>query len=207
LYPGKLTYFINKESAESTPLLRARRLKEADSRLRDAETLLRYVAFKTNLPKYKGDLRDFLDRVLQGGNDHFSEIEKEIKRLLVGVELAIETTFKIFGRTAFLRFDADRRKYMPRFNVAVFDVMTWYFSDPQVAGLAEQNGDLVVQAFENLCRENQTFASYLIATTKRESAVNGRIDLWGAALSNAIGMPLSHEDYILPFLPIAARKA
>ncbi|MFE2532563.1 DUF262 domain-containing protein [Streptomyces sp. NPDC059371] len=207
LYPGQLTYFINKESAESRPLLKARRLKDADTRLRDAETLLRYVGFKTNLNKYGGDLRDFLDRVLRGGNDHYPEIEGELRDLLADLERAIETTFEIFGRTAFLRFDADRAKYMPRFNVAVFDLMTWYFSDPRVSALAVDKAEQVVEAFEELCRSNATFSSFLISTTKRSDAVNGRIDLWGEALGRAIGTPLRSEDFLLPFLPIAARKA
>ncbi|MFJ9706999.1 DUF262 domain-containing protein [Streptomyces sp. NPDC101234] len=207
LFPGQLTYFINKESAESRPLLRARRLKEADTRLRDAETLLRYIAFKTNITKYGGDLRDFLDRVLRGGNDHYGEIESNLRDLLQSLESAIETTFDIFGRTAFLRFDAGRDKYMPRFNVAVFDLMTWYFADPQIRDLAKENSNRVIEAFENLCRNDEEFSSYLISTTKRADAVNGRIDLWGQALGAAIGMRVATSDYILPFLPIAPRKA
>ncbi|WP_329056508.1 DUF262 domain-containing protein [Streptomyces sp. NBC_01453] len=207
LYPGQMTYFVNKESAESQALRRARRLKGADTRLRDAETLLRYIGFKTNLDKYKGDLRDFLDRVLKGGNDHYSEIDDDLRALLAQLEEAIDTTFKIFGRTAFLRYDAQLGKYMPRFNVAVFDLMTWYFSDPQVARLAAENPERVVAAFETLCRTNHRFSSYLISTTKTYDAAFGRIELWGKALGDVIGHQLDPQDFRLPFLPIAARKA
>ncbi|MET9351252.1 MULTISPECIES: DUF262 domain-containing protein [Streptomyces] len=207
LFPGQLTNFVNKQSGESRGILRARRLKAADTRLRDAETLLRYIAFKTNLNKYGGDLRDFLDRTLQGGNDHYSEIESNLRSLMLGLEDAIEATFEIFGRTAFLRYAADRSKYMPRFNVAVFDLMTWYFADPHVADLAKRNSGKVVTAFEDLCREDSEFASFLISTTKRADAVNGRISKWGVALGSAIGQDLSPDDYMLPFLPIAPRRA
>ncbi|WP_406143480.1 DUF262 domain-containing protein [Streptomyces anulatus] len=207
LYPGPLTNFVNRESANSEPLLRARRLKEADTRLRDAETLLRYIGFKTNLSKYGGDLRDFLDRVLRGGNDHFSEISDDLNHLLKGLERAIDTTFEIFGRTAFLRFDAEREKYMPRFNVAVFDLMVWYFSSTQVAEASISKAGRVVEAFEDLCSNNQQFASYLISTTKRSDAVTGRLDLWGEALGSAIEMELESREFQTSFLPIAPRKA
>ncbi|MFE1289123.1 DUF262 domain-containing protein [Streptomyces sp. NPDC058751] len=207
LYPGSLTNFVNHESANSQPILDARRLKDADSRLRDAETLLRYIGFKTNVSKYGGDLRDFLDRVLSGGNDHFNEISDDLVELLARLELAIKVTFEIFGRTAFLRFDAERAKYMPRFNVAVFDVMTWYFSDPRLAELSRANGESVVDAFENLCTTNQQFASYLISTTKRYDAVTGRLGLWGEALGQALGIELDYRDFQTSFLPIAPRKA
>lgn len=207
LYPGNLTNFVNRESANSEPLLRARRLKEADTRLRDAETLLRYIGFKTNISKYGGDLRDFLDRVLSGGNDHFSEISDDLDFLLEGLERAVDVTFEIFGRTAFLRFDAEREKYMPRFNVAVFDLMTWYFSDPRVAEMSRNRSAQVVEAFENLCLTNQQFASYLIATTKRYDAVTGRLKIWGESLGQAIGTELDFRDFQVPFLPIAPRKA
>ncbi|MGW0409854.1 DUF262 domain-containing protein [Streptomyces collinus] len=207
LYPGRMTYFINRESANSQALRRARRLKEADTRLRDAETLLRYIGFKTNLDKYRGDLRDFLDRVLKGGNDHYLEIEGDLRNLLSQLEAAIDVSFKIFDRAAFLRFDAHLNKYMPRFNVAVFDLMTWYFSDPEVARLALENSAQVVAAFEDLCRNDRRFSGYLISTTKTSEAAFGRIELWGSALGNAIGRHLRPDDFRLPFLPIAARKA
>jgi hypothetical protein len=78
LFPGRFTNFINSASAESAPLQRARRLKEPDFRLRDAETLLRYLGFRTNIEKYGSELRVFLDRVIAGGNDHFEEVEADL---------------------------------------------------------------------------------------------------------------------------------
>ena len=86
IFPGQLTNYVNRRSGESQPLLRARRLKEPDFRLRDAETLLRFLSFKTNLDNYRGDLRDFLDRCLKGGNDHFDDIVVGIEDLVVSME-------------------------------------------------------------------------------------------------------------------------
>ncbi len=205
LYPGKFTNFVNRLSAEDDSIQRARRLSAPDFRLRDAETLLRYIAFKTNVGKYGGDLRDFLDRVIRGGNDHFDEIYPRLHKSMDGLRRAVNTTFEIFGEAAFLRYEGERRKYIPRFNVAVFDAMTWYFADEEVSSRAVQLGDRVRDSYERLCTENAEFSGYLTSTTKTPAAVKGRIGLWGGALASAIGNGLAMDDYVEPYLPIASR--
>ncbi|MCX5159993.1 DUF262 domain-containing protein [Streptomyces sp. NBC_00264] len=205
LYPGRMTNFVNRRSGASTELLRARRLPAEDPRLRDAETLLRFIAFKTNAGKYRGDLRDFLDRVLKGGNDHFADIEGELSDLVTDMEAAISATFSIFGKVAFLRYAGDRSKYMPRFNVGVFEIMTWYFTEPAVRSRALEDPRKVVETFERLATENTQFAGYLTSTTKTRAAAVGRLEVWGAALGEALGMPLPYEDFERNFLPIAPR--
>jgi hypothetical protein len=206
LLPGKMTRFVDSASSSSASLLKARRLEEPDFRLRDAETLLRYTAFRTNLDKYAGDLRDFLDRVLKGGNDHYEDIATNLEDLVRGMDAAIDTTFGVFGDAAFLRFEPERNKYLPRFNVAVFDVMTWFFADPAIAQAALENASAVRAAFEDLCRNDAVFASYLTSTTKTPTAATGRISRWGTALGDALGTELDHLSLIDHFLPIAARQ-
>lgn len=206
LYPGKFTNYINSQSASSSGILLARRLTEPDFRLRDAETLLRYFAIRSNRNKYGGDLRQFLDRVLKGGNDHFDDIEEALVKASAELDLAIETTFHIFGEAAFFRFDGPRDKYMPRFNNAVFDAMTWHFSNANVRELVFGKEDLVRQKFEHLCRSNAAFASYLTTTTKTGTALNGRIDLWGDVLSECLGIDVLNYDPRELDIPIAPRR-
>ncbi|WIY05101.1 DUF262 domain-containing protein [Amycolatopsis mongoliensis] len=181
IYPGPFTNYVNKTSAESVQMLRARRITKPDFRLRDAEMLLRYFSFKTNLPKYGGVLRDFLDRVLKGGNDHFEEIEGEIDRMFQDLEFAIDATFKVFGKLAFLRFDAERGEFMPRFNVSVFEIMTWYFVDPTLVAKAIKKREAVKEAFKELCVTDGDFAQYLTSTTKTKTAAIGRLKKWGSS--------------------------
>ncbi|WP_193509615.1 DUF262 domain-containing protein [Cryobacterium sp. BB736] len=206
LFPGKFTNFVNMESGRRPGVQQARRLSEPDFRLRDAETLLRYVGVRTNRENYGGDLKQFLDRVLKGGNDHFDEIAPNLDIVASELDSAVETTFSIFGDAAFLRYDPAREKYMPRFNAAVFDAMTWHFSLPQVAEAALADPKSVKAAFETLSRTNPTFTSYLTSTTKTSEALNGRIDLWGEALSDAIGFKWNQDDIALHWLPIASKR-
>jgi hypothetical protein len=202
LFPGPFTEFINRRSAESKELLRARRLEAPDFRLRDAETLLRYIGFRTNLHRYAGDLRSFLDRVLKGGNAHYDEIADDLEQVVLDLEASIDATFEIFGDAAFLRYDSEREKFMPRFNVTVFDVMTWYFSDHGVRTAALSQKKEVRKAFEALCTDDPMFALYLTSTTKTKEAVYGRLERWGHALGEALGVELAYGDFearVLPF--------
>jgi hypothetical protein len=205
LFPGQLTDFVNEASGRSAQLLRARRLKAPDFRLRDAETLLRYLAFRTNLPRYAGELRSFLDRVLKGGNDHFSEVEEAVEELVRQMDAAIDTTFDIFGQAAFLRYDGERGEYMPRFNVAVFDTLTWFFSDPDIRAASLLKSDEVQGAFERLSTEDLSFAAFLTSTTKTKDATTGRLERWGTALGTAIGQDLAYESLISDAIPIASK--
>jgi hypothetical protein len=205
IFPGPLTNYVNQRSGSSAELLRARRLSEPDFRLRDAETLLRFISFKTNLQTYSGDLRDFLDRCLKGGNDHFTDIEGPLEELVLEMERAISAVFSLFDSRAFLRFDGERNKYMPRFNVAVFDAMTWYLTDTGVRDAALDAGPRVMAAFEKLCLEDSEFAASLTSTTKSPEAVNRRLARWGHALSAVIGRSLEPEEFTEAFLPIAPR--
>ena len=62
LYPSAFTRWVNARSASSEQIQIARRIKREDFRMRDAEMLLRYVAFQEDLEGYGGNLREFLDK-------------------------------------------------------------------------------------------------------------------------------------------------
>lgn len=202
LHPGRFTNFINQASGESPELLRARRLSEPDFRLRDAETLLRFLSFKSNMDKYRGDLRDFLDRSIKGGNESHSTSIPASAELIREMSSAINATFSIFGEAAFLRYDPQKQKYMPRFNIAVFDTMTWYLSDPEIREDALRNKDSVRHSFETLCTDDQEFASFLTSTTKTRAATIGRLEKWGDALGQAIDRPLEWTSYATQVVPL-----
>ncbi|MBB3157611.1 hypothetical protein FHS07_001295 [Microbacterium proteolyticum] len=205
LFPGPFTNFINEQSGLSRELQRARRLSAPDFRLRDAETLLRYLAFRTNISSYRGDLRSFLDRVLKGGNDHFEDARPEIEGLVQEMDAGITTTFEVFDSAAFLRFDGERNKYMPRFNVTVFDTLTWFFSDATVRDAASKNADGVRLAFEELSASDPVFSAFLTSTTKTNDATVGRLGRWGTALGNILDMDLDYRAFVSPVIPIASR--
>lgn len=189
LHPGPFVRFADAFSLNSEQVRRALRLRQPDFRMRDVEIVVRFFAFERFLGDYRGDLKAFLDMTCERLNAAWGEAEHGIMRSARSLEAAIDATFEIFGRWAFRRWNGEN--YEASFNRAVFDVMTYYFRRPKVAKAAVARRDAVRRAFERLTVDEPDFAQSLIATTKTMAATNLRIDRWGSALSEAIGVDLS----------------
>lgn len=175
LFPTGFTYWINNRSASSTELHRARRAKREDFRMRDAEMLLRFIAWKERLTDYRGNLRQFLDDMCIAGQTKWGSEggEAHYERLASSCDTAISRTFEIFGDDAFLRYE--RGSYNRRFNIAVFDLMSVVFSDESLTDQLVEERRLDIKAmYERLCSENDDFQASITATTKSIAAVSRR---------------------------------
>ncbi len=156
--------------------------------MRDVEVLLRYFGFHFTLDDYTGNLKKFLDDTVNLLNAQWEKEEGRIKQVGDNCNDSIEATFKVFGDNAFYRWAGG--KYEGRFNRAVFDVMTYYFSDEAVRAKASSRALVVESAFRELCDTNQRFVESIQTTTKTPLATHRRLSLWGEALGEAIDMQL-----------------
>ncbi|MFE6128636.1 DUF262 domain-containing protein [Streptomyces sp. NPDC056437] len=188
LHPGSFTDYLDDCASESKWLRAALRIDKPDFRMRDVEVLLRYFGFQFTLDEYTGNLKKFLDDTVNLLNAQWPKEEARIKQVGESCDNAIEATFKIFGDNSFYRWGSG--KYEGRFNRAVFDVMTYYFSAQTVRTKAVDNADEVESAFRHLCDSNQRFVESIQTTTKTPLATHRRLSLWGEALSSAIAMKL-----------------
>lgn len=190
LYPNGFTRWINTRSAQSDLIHRARRIKSEDFRMRDAEMLLRFTAFKESLEDYSGNLRQFLDAACGVGQTALEEHgESYLEGLASGCEQAIQRTFTIFGNNAFLRFED--AAYNRRFNIAVFDVMTAVLSDPQLDDkIVEDHAAALEGAYKDLCVSDADFQAALKASTKTIKATAGRIQKFSEQVEAITGTTL-----------------
>ncbi|MBF4631235.1 DUF262 domain-containing protein [Clavibacter michiganensis subsp. phaseoli] len=194
LFPSEFTEWVNTRSADSELIHKARRANKADFRMRDAEMLLRYVAFQEDIEGYRGVLRQFLDdackregaRWAERGRSHYDDIADRC-------EEAIRRTFEVFARDAFMRFERDT--YNRRFNIAVFDTMTAVLGDPTLTAeeILENKQDIKA-AFEELCTSDHIFADSLQSTTKSITATGERIKRFGERVAGLVGHPLNVVD-------------
>ncbi|MEU1256638.1 DUF262 domain-containing protein [Streptomyces chartreusis] len=190
LHPGYFTDFLDDFAVESESLHRALRLRGPDFRMRDVEILLRFFAFSEYLTTYSGNLKYFLDDTLARINQRWDQGDEDyIKHVAIECELAIEATFSTFGHEAFYRWS--RGKYEGRFNRAVFDIMTFYFKEPQVRTRLRGKEADVKRAFEVLCTEDTSFNEALQTTTKTPEATHRRLAVWGRRLQGVIEYDLS----------------
>jgi hypothetical protein len=190
LFPGGFTVWINNRSAESLAIRRARRLKGPDFRMRDAEMLLRFVAFHRRLEDYAGNLREFLDEECRIGNLEWGKSSSEFEAIANTCEEAIDRTMLVFGGdTSFLRYEQDG--YIRRFNVAVFDLMTAIYSSPELTReVIEENATAFRMEFERLCVEDHTFQDSIKSTTKTPEATATRIIRYAEAIETVTGLEL-----------------
>jgi len=75
LHPGLFVTFLDLESSKSSSLREILKNTKADFRMRDAELLLRFIAYKNFLNAYSGSLKDFLDATCKRLNDEWHERE------------------------------------------------------------------------------------------------------------------------------------
>ena len=103
LHPGPFSHFIDEASADSGELQKALNLKAPDFRMRDAEILLRFIAYFNFIRNYNGNLKSFLDDTTKKLNVQWAERETEIRGQITEMENAIAFTRKVFGEKHYLR--------------------------------------------------------------------------------------------------------
>jgi hypothetical protein len=190
LHPGPFVSFADERSATMVGLQRILKTTKPDFRMRDVELLVRYYAFHNYLRDYKGNLKGFLDSACKTLNREWELREREIKKQADELESAIDSTFKVFGdRNAFRKWEGTR--YEGRFNRAIYDVMTFYFSDAAVRKTAVRAKADVEKDFRKLCLSNRDFVKSIEVTTKSIEATVTRLSIWGKTLAKRLKLKIA----------------
>jgi hypothetical protein len=191
LEPGPFTRFADRRAGSSTQLHRVLRTSQMpDFRMRDVELLVRFIAFKTRIMDYRGNLKKFLDDTCRELNAQWDSVEPEMRHLGNRVDAAIEVVEEIFGPNAFHRY-TEEGSWEGRFNRAVFDIMCYYFADEEVSAKALDAPREVVATYEALSVDDPRFARSIAATTKTLPATIYRLEAWGRELADAINMDIA----------------
>jgi hypothetical protein len=187
LYPGEFSNFIDEQSANSQGLILFFGLTKPDSRMRDTQILLKYVAFQLFLPEYKGVLNQFLN----SANKRLNELwllpreQSVIRNVTDNFETAIQLTIEVFKKENFARIWRTD-KYERVRNQSVLEIMLFYFSDKKIqAGLAEIDLSTIEQAFQYLCGSSE-FSNTMKSSTQNLGNTSTRLKLWGEALQKVL---------------------
>ncbi|MEU0697961.1 DUF262 domain-containing protein [Streptomyces niveus] len=184
LHMNKFMLWLDKFSASSEALKRARRIKQPDFRMRDAEMALRHFAFSRNYSNYQGDLRKFLDEEAKWAGKNWGHAQPMYEQMGQNLDTAIDAAFEIFGPTTFFRYTGD--KYLPRFNSPLFDVVTASLRNEDMRQACFANKEALQGAVRELSVDRD-FSQYIISTTKSQDAVQGRFLLWAKMLERVTG--------------------
>lgn len=96
----------------------------------------------------------------------------------------------IFGDNIFCKFSPEKLQYERSVNRAVFDIMVFYFSIPQIASAASNYYTQIENKFRELCTNNIEFITAISSTTKSLSANAVRFRCWGSVLKNILNIPI-----------------
>lgn len=194
LNPGAFMTYIDSESSKFEALHKAMRSKGNDFRMRDAELLLRYFAYQYCSHNYSGNLKRFLDDAAKKITESWDGVEHEIHQKRDQLEKAIEFTFDIFKDYAFYKHNGN--SFETRFNRAVFDIMTYYFSDPQTRQSLANKQTEVMDEFVRLSSRDGEFVKSLESTTKSIEANQKRFRTWLDSLNLIANEPLDIQSPI-----------
>lgn len=188
LHPGDFSNFVDSASANSNELKRALNLKAPDFRMRDAEILLRYIAYRNFIGEYNGNLKSFLDDTTKKLNANWSTWEAKITAQVQELEEAFRLTREAFSEKHYLRkWNGD--EFEPRKNRAVFDIMLHFFSLPELRDALTAKKSEIKNKFVALCEED-SFRVSLESTTKSMEANQIRFNSWGDAMAELSGVNL-----------------
>jgi len=194
LHPGPFSTFVDDASATSEMLKAALNLNAPDFRMRDAEILLRFLAYRNFMDRYQGNLKRFLDDTTKWLNADWATKESELRSQVVEMDAAIEFTRRAFGEAHYLR-KWNGSAFEPRKNRAVFDIMLHYFSVPAVRAALTSKSSQIVKRFKALSEDDSAFRASLETTTKSITANQVRFNLWGAEISELSGINLDHMKF------------
>lgn len=129
LFPGEFSKFINLESFENKSIKKILKLPadKCDPRMKDAELLCRYYAFKYFWKTYNSTVGALLDYTYKEINKNWENLESKVKNDLVEFNLAVDFIYKIFGDDSFKLYSPEENRFL-KFNRLVFDLLCWWFS-------------------------------------------------------------------------------
>jgi len=186
LHPGPFLKFVDEYSIESDLLKLIMHLKEPDVRMRDAELVIRFFAFRNFLHTYTGNLKPLLDDTAEYFNSHWESDQDKIKIQKEEFERSINTAVTIFGEDNVFR-KWNGTKYESAFNRAIFDAVILSFINKTVSECAIQNKNLVEDVFKKLCVQDERFKSSVEGTTKAIHSIFARLQRWAEVLKGVLG--------------------
>lgn len=163
-------------------------LKGPDTRIRDAEILLRYIAFSLFGAEYTGNLTPFLDAKMGQINSEWATRKAEIEKLTGEFNAATSLLIEVMpdrkvGRKFLLS------GWESQFNRALFEVEAYYFSRiPR--DVAIKNKEELVAKFKALCLDSAAFIDSIETSTKNIQKYYTRYSLFQNMINEALGMSI-----------------
>lgn len=188
LHPGNFIDFTDEFSISSEQIKKVLSINKPDYRMRDIELVIRYFSFKYFIKDYNGNLKSFFDKTVELLNSNWEQQCNKINHTAQQLNEAIDATFIIFGSNAFSKWK--NKSFDSRFNRAIFDIMVYYFSIPEVRDIAITKQEEIKSEFKTLCETNIEFLNSFETSTKNVLPTNTRFNTWGTSLARICNLKI-----------------
>lgn len=194
LHPGPFIDYTDQFSIDSLQIKKTLNIVEPDYRMRDIELVIRFFAFKYFISNYNGNLKKFFDETVEKLNNHWDQQEQAILNSSLELNNAIDFTYEVFGDNAFRKWKD--KMYQGRFNRAIYDIMVYYFSEPNIRNAAKGRYEQIEDRFRWLCVNDVEFLNSFETSTKNIGPTNKRYSTWGNTISEICGIKIQIPNLV-----------
>jgi uncharacterized protein with ParB-like and HNH nuclease domain len=189
LHPGLFIDYTDQFSIDSNQIKKTLNIEEPDYRMRDIELVIRFFAFKYYIQNYNGNLKKFFDDTVENLNNDWAIQEQTVASSALELNNAIDFSYEIWGANAFRKWKDNA--YQGRFNRAIYDIMVYYFSEPEIRNAAQGYFPAIEARFKALCENDAEFLNSFETSTKNIAPTHKRYSTWGNALSEICGIQIN----------------
>lgn len=156
LHPGPFLDFCDSFAIKNKWINKYLGVVGVDSRMRDVELILRYFCIKIFIDEFplkmSNNMKVFIDRCLEKLNSTWEDKKEKIIGLSKQFDKAMEFVYQVWGENAFRRFKDG--EYVGGTTKSLFDIFTYYFSEPEIREAFMKQPMQLEQAFKDLCSED-----------------------------------------------------
>lgn len=187
---GDFADFLISSTNVPLPLHRVLNLSGPDNRLRDAEILLRFIAFSLFGNGYGGNLTPFLDDSMKVVNEDWGNYGSLVQELLERLNIATERLCAVFGdKLVGRKFTKDA--WETRFNRALYEVEAFYFAEIPDVNFNSANFNDIKSKFEDFCGGSPEFLDSIETSTKNVQRYRRRYELFQEFVNLAFGTQIN----------------
>jgi hypothetical protein len=183
---GPFAEFLIKSTNVTLPLHGVLSLNGPDNRLRDAEIVLRFIAFSRFGGGYGGNLTPFLDGSMKTINENWGDFEPIVVGLLNELNMATERLILTFGVKLVGR-KFSNGVWESRFNRALYEVEGFYFGKLPEAAFLAIDAATVRSEFEAFCGGTPEFLDSIETSTKNLQRYRRRYELFQGFVNKVFG--------------------
>lgn len=165
LNKGAFADYLIEVTSTKQPLHKVIGLQGPDNRLRDAELILRFIAFYLFGKKYKSNLRKFLDETMREINTNWDKYKVKVSEIYSDFNKTISLLESIFELQNIGRKFTEK-KWDKNFNRALFEVEVYYCMHLLNKKITKVEKDKFIDEFKKLCSQDSDFRRSIEASTK-----------------------------------------